>query len=585
MRRRLLSLTFILLLTVGGLSAVFATDSSPELGLDLQGGVSVVLEPTTEPAEDTLDQAVSIIRERVDALGVVEPEITRQGDAIVVQIPGVEDRERVLELVGTTAQLRFRPVLSMAPAASMEGDGAGGNGQGSDNGGGDGAAGNGAGGNGEAESSGGGDAEAEDEPDAGADADEGSADEGALRLAPGENAAGFQQPQQDETQPPDETQAPDETRPPTEEQPVEPGAEGGEPAEGGQPPAEQPVPTELTPPEEDDADATVVLEDQDGEFVYTLGPTLATGRVVVTANASIDQFGVWEVPLVMRSGEQGIDRFNSAAAQCNPPSQVCPTGQLAIVLDSVVQSAPTIQAPAFARDQIVISGDFSEDEAKDLALVLRYGALPVELERQTVQTVSATLGEDSLRAGVIAGLVGVVLVALYMIFYYRALGAVAILGLGIWAGLLYTVISWLGVTQGLALTLAGATGIIISVGVAVDSYVVYFERLKEDVTLGRTLRSSAERAFKRAFRTILAANIATFIGAAVLWWLTVGPVRGFAFFLGLSTILGVVVTWFYTRPAVILLSRSRRFSEAPVVGVASGLAVPRSASSLVGGGR
>lgn len=571
MRRRLLSLSFILLLTAAGLIAVLATGSSPELGLDLQGGVSVVLEPTTEPAEGTLDQGVEIIRDRVDALGVVEPEITRQGDAIVVQIPGIEDRERVLELVGTTAQLRFRPVLSIVPATEMEGD--------------DGAAGDGAGGNGPAESPGAGEAEGEGTRGDGND-------EGALRLAPGESAAGSQQP---------ESQG--DTEPPAGEQPVEPGGEAGEPADSGQPPATEPVPTELTPPEEDEADATVVLEDKDGEFVYTLGPTprfaqgddgqlvpseegefVATGRIVQDAQASLTEVGQWYVALSFRSGVDGEEVFGATAQQCFPPTEICPTGQLAIVLDSLVQSAPTIQTAQFDQGAS-ITGDFSEGEAKDLALVLRYGALPVELERQTVQTVSATLGEDSLRAGVIAGLIGVGLVALYMMLYYRALGAVAIVGLGIWAGLLYTVISWLGATQGLALTLAGVTGIIISVGVAVDSYVVYFERLKEEVKLGRTLRSSAERAFKRAFRTILAANIATFIGAAVLWWLTVGPVRGFAFFLGLSTVLGVVVTWFYTRPAVILLSRSRRVSEAPVVGVASGLAAPPSASPLVGGGR
>jgi preprotein translocase subunit SecD len=177
-----------------------------------------------------------------------------------------------------------------------------------------------------------------------------------------------------------------------------------------------------------------------------------------------------------------------------------------------------------------------------------------------------------LRAGVIAGVVGLVLVALYMLLYYRALGVVMIVGVGISGALLYSIVSWMGETRGLALTLAGVTGIIVSIGVTVDSYVVFFERLKDEVKAGRTLRTSTERAFRRAFRTILAADISSFLGAAVLWWLTVGSVRGFAFFLGLSTVLDVIVAWFFTRPTVILLSRNRFFTEMPGFGVARGLA-------------
>jgi preprotein translocase subunit SecD len=159
-----------------------------------------------------------------------------------------------------------------------------------------------------------------------------------------------------------------------------------------------------------------------------------------------------------------------------------------------------------------------------------------------------------------------------MLLYYRALGLVVIVGLTVWGSLMYTIVSFLGTTQGLALTLAGVTGIIVSIGVTVDSYVVFFERLKDEVKAGRTLRSSTERAFKRAYRTILAADTSAFIGAAVLWWLTVGSVRGFAFFLGLSTVLDVLVAWFFTRPAVTLLSGSHFFTEMPVFGVARGLA-------------
>jgi preprotein translocase subunit SecD len=337
-------------------------------------------------------------------------------------------------------------------------------------------------------------------------------------------------------------------------------------------PAGEPGALKVTPRQEDKPEATVILEelDKDGKAVntYQLGPSQATGEIVSDADAQLGQSGQWTVALKMKSGAAGIDQFNAIAAQCNPPSATCPTGQLAIVLDSVVQSAPTIQTSSFKKDEIVISGSFTESEAKDLATALRYGSLPVQLKPQTVQTVSPTLGEDSLKAGLAAGLLGLALVCAYMIFYYRALGIVVVLGLSVWAALLYSIISYLGV----ALSLAGVTGIVVSVGVTVDSYVVYFERLKDEVKAGRTLRSSSERAFSRAFRTILAADISSFIGAIVLFQLTVGPVRGFAFFLGVSTILDVLVAYFFTRPLVGILASNRLFTESPRLGVARGLA-------------
>jgi preprotein translocase subunit SecD len=550
-RKLLLPLVFILVAAFGGLAATLASSNSPELGLDLQGGVSVVLAPTEDVSGDQLDQALEIIRNRVDALGVAEPEITRQGDAIVVQLPGVKNRDRALALVGQTAELRFRPVLQEAP---VDADAL---------------------------------AEAQETADAAADeavgatttttAGDGAADdttttttapeatttsEGALGLVEGESAAGVQQ--EPTTAPPatTTTSAPattTTTAPGTAEEPA------GEEAQ---------VPP-LTPRNEDTADATVTLAGKDGETVYALGPSQATGRIVRSASADI-QNGQWYIRLEMRDGENGIDQFNQLAAACYNAADpaTCPTGQVAIVLDSVVQSAPAINAPSYDPDQMQITGSFTQREAKDLALVLRYGSLPVELERQSVQTVSASLGDDSLRAGVIAGIVGLSLVALYMLLYYRALGLVVIVGLAVWGALLYTIISFLGETQGLALTLSGVTGIIVSIGVTVDSYVVYFERLKDEVKAGRTLRSSTDRAFKRAFRTVLAANFTAFLGAAVLWWLTVGSVRGFAFFLGLSTLLDVVVAWAFTHPVVVLLSRNRVFTDMPFFGVARGLAAP-----------
>jgi preprotein translocase subunit SecD len=555
MRRRLLyPLLFILFCAFGGLFATLITDGSPELGLDLQGGVSVVLQPTADTAEGELDVALDIIRRRVDALGVAEPEIVKQGDNILVQLPGVENRDRAIELVGQTAELRFRPVLQEIPTGRTGDED-------------------------EDES----DAEDEGEGDEGTDASTTTAPdettttpttaaptdttEAALGWTEGENAAPALPAQEPTTTAPATTAPATATTAPgattTTTAPIDPEDPGS---------IEEAFP--LTEPDDDTPEATVTLADKDDTAIMQLGPMEATGAIVESADARLGQTGEWEVALVLKGGEDGIDLFNTIAAKCNMGDPSCPTGKLGIVLDSVVQSAPTIQQPSYERDQIVISGAFSESEAKDLALVLRYGSLPVELERQTVQTVSATLGEDSLRAGLIAGFAGLALVALYMIVYYRALGIVVVLGLSVWGSLLYTIVSWLGSTRGLALTLAGVTGIIVSVGVTVDSYVVFFERLKDEVKAGRTLRSSTERAFSRAFRTILAADISSFIGAFVLWWLTVGSVRGFAFFLGLSTVLDVVVAWFFTRPVVTYLSRSRVFTEAPVLGVARGLAAP-----------
>jgi preprotein translocase subunit SecD len=195
----------------------------------------------------------------------------------------------------------------------------------------------------------------------------------------------------------------------------------------------------------------------------------------------------------------------------------------------------------------------------------------VKLDRLTVQTVSPTLGKASLQAGLLSGLAGLILVLLYMIFYYRLLGIVVVAGLGVTGALLWAIIAAMGQSLNTTIDLAGIIGLIVSVGITVDSYVVYFERLKDEARAGRTVRTSVDRGFASAFRTVLAADAVSLLGAAVLYFISIGPVRGFALFLGLSTILDVVVTYFFTRPFVILLGRSRSATEAKGMGVASGL--------------
>ena len=562
-RRAWAPLATIVVVTAAALTTVLVEGWSPRLGLDLQGGASVVYEAADPVPSDTLDDAIEIIRSRVDALGVAEPEIVRQGDAIVVNLPGIDDRDRALEVIGRTAELRFRPVLGTQPYLDTEALAA---------------------------------ATSTTLPPDGTTSTTAPVDGSPTSTAPVDvSTTAPVAPSTTATQP-----AP---APPTSEGALGTGIVEGENAGALLPTDDIPVPPTVpgdptattvpledadfsdpcvllggtTPEEEDLPDQTVVLPGKavEGEqrLCYQLGPVPTdgerelVGRIVTDPQAQIQQ-GEWGVSLGIRGGD--LPLFNQTAALCFQADPSCPTRQLAIVLDEQVQSAPTINEPTFDDTGLVISGSFREREARDLALVLRFGALPVELVPQTVQEVSATLGQDSLNAGLVAGAIGVALVILYMLLYYRALGAVVLLGLAVWSGINFSVISWLGETQGLALSLAGVTGIVVSVGVTVDSYVVYFERLKDEIRSGKTIRSSVDRGFQRAFRTILTADVSSFIGAFLLYVLTVGPVRGFAFFLGLATILDVIVAYFFTRPLVAMLGRSDFFTRSRMFGVARG---------------
>jgi preprotein translocase subunit SecD len=483
-----LSLPLILLLAIGGLVATLVVGNAPQLGLDLQGGAYVVLQPNRKVDKGVLDQAVEIIRSRVDALGVAEPDISTQGSSIIVQLPGVKDQRRALEIVGQTAELRFRPVLQALPT---------------------------------------------------------------------EDASTSTTTSRTTTT----TAAPDATTTTVD-------------------PAATTTTTATTIPgttsrEDDKADAEVVLPLQGkekGDILgrLRLGPAKATGTIVSTATARAPSglTGDWSVDVDLTG--KGNTLFNNLAGVCFAGGPECPTKQIAIVLDGIVRSAPTVQTANF-NGNVTITGQFTEREAKDLALVLKFGALPIQLTPQSTQTVSATLGKDSLHAGIVAGLLGLALVMLYMVLYYRALGIVVVAGLSVSGALMWSFVSYLGAKTGLALTLAGAVGIIISVGVTVDSYVVYFERLKDEIRSGRSIRSSVDRGFSRAYRTILAADVSSLIGAALLYFLTVGSVRGFAFFLGISSLLDLAVAYFFTRPVVALLGRNRFFTDAPFFGVARGL--------------
>ena len=237
----------------------------------------------------------------------------------------------------------------------------------------------------------------------------------------------------------------------------------------------------------------------------------------------------------------------------------------------MVISAPTVDSP-ITNGSGVITGSFTEQRAKDLATVLNAGALPVQLQKLQTLTVSATLGQESLKQGVIAGVVGLVLLFLYLLFYYRLLGIVAWFGMSIWAILALALVSLAGIAFGYSLTLAGIAGLVISLGVTADSYIIFFERLKDEVRHGKTARSAVQPAFKRAYRTIVSADMITAIAAIVLYLTAVSSVRGFALTLGVATLLDLFVVYFFKRPTVFLIARSPRLVSLRGFGLESGVA-------------
>jgi preprotein translocase subunit SecD len=473
-RRLVLALVSTVTVVTGLFVANLAAGNSPSLGLDLQGGASVTLEPVGRYESGALDVAVDIIRQRVDSIGVAEPEIIRQGDTVIVNLPGVKDQQRALELVGRTGRVEMRPVLNVVEDPSLTTP----------------------------------------------TSTTAPATSTTLADPSGGLGSSMGTPRQDDGG-------------------VQPGLRPGE---------------------------TILPGAKDG-LLYLLGQVGATGEVFSNDTSIEVDGGGFAVVANLRGGAAGADAWNALATLCYAGGEQCPTRSVAIILDDEVLSAPVVQTPNFSGGQVQITGDFTRGEAEDLARVLQFGAVPVEFEAPTVQTVSATLGKDSLRAALIAGGIGVLLVVLFLLLYYRALALVIVVGIVLSGLLLWSTISWLSKVQGLALTLSGAAGIIVSVGVTIDSYILFYEKLKDDVRSGRSLRNSAARGFSRAWRTIVVADSVSLIGAVILWWLTVGSVRGFAFFLGLSTLADMLISYTFSRPAVLLLSRTRRFGGEKVFGV------------------
>ena len=535
MRRKLiLSLVLIMVLAYGTLLATVIGGLRPTLGLDLQGGVSVTQQPKagTEFNSASLDLAVEKIRDRVDALGVAEPEILRQGDTIVVNLPGVENQDQAISLVQVTGQVYLRPVLTacfeVAPPDSGSTTTVAGTGSSTTL--------------------------------AVASAD--SVAPGPARPVSNGNTTTTEAGTSTTTAGTSTTAAAGDTS-----TTIAATATGATSTTVATNTTAAPLDDNGFPLQQSDPTASQYLPLTGTSQYCQVGPAQGTGEVFTDeVSAQVDPIQGWVVQAPLRGGAAGEDVWNNLAGQCYNREAACPTGQIAIELDGELQSVAEVQVPTFSGN-VQISGSFSETDARNLAKVMNSGSLPVQLELVSVQNVSPTLGEDSLRAAWISGLVGIGLVLLFMIFYYRLLGVIVAIGLTVSGAILWSIVTLLSKTQGLALSLSGIAGIIVSVGVTVDSYVVFFERLKDEVRSGKTLRNSAQRGFAGAWRTIVIADLVSLIGAFVLWYLTVGAVRGFAFFLGLSTACDLVVSYFFTRPMVLLLARTQWMERRKVMGI------------------
>jgi preprotein translocase subunit SecD len=471
--KRPLIATLAVTLTVVLVAAVYiGLGNRPNLGLDLQGGISAIYTPQLpegeempEDFEDILDETIEVIRTRVDSLGVAEPDISRSGTDVLVQLPGVSDADRLRELIGATAQLTFRPVTAV--------------------------------------------------------------------LSPG--TEGYER-------------GPDCTAPVDEREELaddEPGILCGSA----------------------DTDAVPDPESESGELLptkYRVGPAELTGERIDDAFPSIGDGQGYSVGLALDN--QGAAEFAAITGELACQRDQGQPGLLAIVLDQVVESAPAMN-PGVACGVGITGGDAQitvgagslqeqEQEARDLALVLRTGALPISLEPATFETVSPTLGEESLRSGLLAGAIGLLLVSIWLLVFYRWLGVVALSALLVFGVVTMAIITALG-ELGFALTLAGIAGLIVAVGITADSSIIFFERIRDEANLGKTVRTSVKAAFASAFRTNLAGNTVTLAAAAILYFLAVGPVRGFALMLGLASVLDIIILYFFTRPVVTLMSGTK----------------------------
>ncbi|MFI8366897.1 protein translocase subunit SecD [Streptomyces sp. NPDC085466] len=534
---RALALILIAMVALTG-GMFWSGHTTPRLGIDLAGGTSITLKAKAEPGQESainetnMNTAVDIIERRVNGLGVSEAEVQTQGrENIIVNIPKGTNEKQAREQVGTTAQLYFRPVLAVAPAAPQEAPATGSSGTPTPT---------------PSASTGG---KASGEPSASAST-QGRALSEALK-AP--NATGTPTPGGSASATPKASGTPTPTATPTADAATAALQQKFATLNCLDPKARAAVGQGTKPTEP----IVACGEDSPGVWSkYLLGPAEVEGRDVDDAKGVLDQQrGMWIV--TMDFTEAGSKKFQAITSKLS--QQADPQNRFAIVLDGDVVSAPSVRQTLSASAEI--SGNFNQQSAQDLGNILSYGALPLSFVTQSVDTVTPALGSDQLEAGLIAGAIGLGLVVIYLIVYYRGLSFIAILSLGVSALLTYALMSLLGPAIGFALNLPAVCGAIVAIGITADSFIVYFERIRDEIREGRSLRPAVERAWPRARRTILVSDFVSFLAAAVLFLVTVGKVKGFAFTLGLTTLLDVVVVFLFTKPIMTLLARTRFFGE------------------------
>ena len=538
---RTLALFLIAMVALTG--GMFASGhTTPRLGIDLAGGTSITLRAVAEPGKEdainptNMNTAVDIMNRRVNGLGVSETEVQTQGDKnIIVNIPKGTNSEQAREQVGTTAKLFFRPVL----ATEISG--------------------------------------------AAASTSPTPSPSGSSTKKPTDDATGKEKASSSASP---SSSATSQGRPVTEGLKADATPSTSASAKASSSPSAKASPSpsssaseeatklqaqyaalDCTKPAQRAKAGKNVKEDQPTVACgqnsqkqwqkYVLGPAEVDGTDVDSAQAVFaTEGGVgWKVTMKFTSG--GSKKFGSITGKL--AQNQSPQNQFAIVLDGDVVSDPYVTRALTGTAEI--SGSFTQEEAKNLANVLSYGALPLSFKEDSVTTVTAALGGEQLQAGLIAGAIGLALVILYLVVYYRGLSLIAIASLLASAILTYVIMSLLGPTIHFALNLPAVCGAIVAIGITADSFIVFFERIRDEIREGRTLRPAVERAWPRARRTILVSDFVSFLAAAVLFIVTVGKVQGFAFTLGLTTVLDVVVVFFFTKPLMTLVARRKFFSN------------------------
>ncbi|MEU1818246.1 protein translocase subunit SecD [Streptomyces roseifaciens] len=557
---RVLALILIAMVALTG--GMFASGrTTPRLGIDLAGGTSFTLEAKNEPGKPNainptnMNTAVGIIERRVNGLGVTEAEVQTQGDNhIIVNIPKGTNAKQARQQVGTTAKLGFRPVLSVAPGAKTEPT--------------------------PDASSSGKDKDKDAKDKDGKTKPSGSPSASASSPASGAPSASAS-PRQQGRPVTDAVKAdatPSASPVAKDDKAKDAKKDDGKKDDKSKEPTPSPADVAALQKKLDALDCTtpegrakaseaaagakptdvIVACKKDGSAKEILGPVSVEGTGVTGADAVFDsqQGRGWLVQLKFDSS--GSKKFADVTGQL--AGKQPPQNQFAIVLDGEVVSDPSVST-SITGGQAEISGGFTQASAQDLANVLSYGALPLSFDVVTEQTVTAALGGEQLRAGLLAGAIGLGLVIIYLVAYYRGLALVALASLLASAILTYTIMVLLGQAIGFALNLPAVCGAIVAIGITADSFIVYFERIRDEIREGRTLRPAVERGWPRARRTILVSDFVSFLAAAVLFIVTVGKVQGFAFTLGLTTLLDVVVVFFFTKPLMTLLARRKFFAS------------------------